>query len=127
MAARILVADDDPVTARFVCSLLRDKGYEVIVADDGDQALQLAASHRPDLVVSDVLMPYRDGMQVLRKLRGDPRLEHLPIVLLSLKDREQDIVLGLEEGADEYIVKPFNARELLVRIRRLLDRPRVLR
>jgi DNA-binding response OmpR family regulator len=122
VGARILVADDDPVTARFVASLLRDKGYEVLVAQDGEHAYQLALTASPDLIVSDLVMPYRDGFEVIRAIRRDPRLAGIPVVLLSMKDREEDIVRGLESGADDYVVKPFNARELLARIRKQLDR-----
>ena len=118
---RILVAEDDPVTARFVGSLLNEHGYEVIVADDGDHALALAADAAPDLIVSDLVMPYRDGYEVLRVLRSDPRFRAIPVVILSMRDREEDIVRGFEQGADDYVVKPFNARELVARVRKLLE------
>ena len=124
MNGRILVADDDRVTARFLTSLLREKGYEVAVADHGEQALELVGERVPDLILSDMVMPYIDGMGLLRTLRSDPRLSRIPIILLSQKDREEDIVAGLEEGADDYVVKPFNARELLARVRKLLARGR---
>jgi DNA-binding response OmpR family regulator len=124
LSERILVADDDRVTARFLHSLLSEKGYEVAVADDGEQALELAETHAPDLILSDLVMPYVDGMDLLRTLRGDVRLSRIPIILLSQKDREEDIVAGLEGGADDYVVKPFNARELLARVRKLLVRGR---
>jgi len=122
--ARILVADDDRVTSRFVSSLLEGEGYEVLVADDGQHAVELALEYRPDLIVSDLIMPYRDGFEVLRVLRGESRLARIPVVILSMKDREEDIVRCLEEGADDYVVKPFNARELVVRIRKQLKRTR---
>ena len=122
MSERILVADDDRLTARFLHSLLSEKGYDVAVADDGEQALELVGTHHPDLILSDMVMPYLDGMDLLRALRGDVRHARIPIILLSLKDREEDIVAGLEGGADDYVVKPFNARELLVRVRKLLAR-----
>ena len=120
--ARILVADDDPVAARFVASLLQERGYEVLVAGDGDHALEMAVKLRPDLIVSDVVMPYRDGFDVLRMVRAEPRLASVPVVIVSMKAREEDIVRGLEAGADDYVVKPFNARELLTRVRKLLNR-----
>ena len=120
-AKRILVAEDDPVTARFVGSLLEEHGYEVIVASDGDHALEIAAGAEPDLIVSDLVMPYRDGYEVLRALRNDPRFRAVPVVILSMRDREEDIVRGFEQGADDYVVKPFNARELVARVRRLLE------
>ena len=118
---RILVAEDDPVTARFLLSLLEEKGYEVLLADDGEQACRLAVTARPDLIVSDLAMPYRDGFEVVRTLREDARSSGIPVILVSMRDREEDIVYGLEHGADDYVVKPFNARELLARIRKQLD------
>ena len=124
LAKTILVAEDDPVTRRFVVSLLEERGYEVLIAEDGEHALQLARSASPDLLVSDLVMPYRDGFEVLRAIRNDPTIAHLPVLILSMRDHEEDIVRGLESGADEYVVKPFNARELVARIRRLLERRR---
>lgn len=120
--ARVLVADDDPVSARFVASLLEERGYEVVVAGDGEHAVDAARKLRPDLIVCDVVMPYRDGFDVLRSVRAEPILASVPIVIVSMKDREEDIVRGLEAGADDYVVKPFNARELLTRVRKLLNR-----
>jgi DNA-binding response OmpR family regulator len=120
--ARILVADDDPVAARFVASLLKEKGYEVLVAADGEQAYEIATTLKPDLIVSDLVMPYRDGFDIVRAIREHEPLAQVPIVILSMKDREEDIVRGLETGADDYVVKPFNARELLARVRKLLAR-----
>ncbi len=120
--ARILIIDDDPVSLRFVSSMLKEKGYEVLVAEDGEHGCQLAVRERPDLIVSDLLMPYRDGFQLVRELRRHRELSRTPVLLLSMRDREEDIVRGLEEGADDYVTKPFNARELLARIRKQLDR-----
>jgi DNA-binding response OmpR family regulator len=118
--ARILVADDDPVAARFLATLLGDKGYEVLVASDGEHAFEIATTLEPDLIVSDLVMPYRDGFDVIQAVRRHESLARVPIVVVSMKDREEDIVRGLETGADDYLVKPFNARELLVRVRKLL-------
>ncbi len=120
--ARILIAEDDPVTTRFLASLLEGKGYDVLLAEDGEHAYELATARRPDLILTDVVMPYRDGFDLLRALRQEPALARVPIVVLSMRDREEDIVRGLEMGADDYIVKPFNARELVVRIRKQLQR-----
>jgi len=121
---RILVIDDDPVSLRFVATLLREKGYDVLTAEDGRYGCQLAKQHRPDLVVSDLLMPYRDGFRVVRTLRSDADLTRIPVILLTMRGGEDDVVRGLDEGADDYVVKPFNARELLARIRKQLDRMR---
>ena len=120
----ILVVDDDAVTARFIASLLRENGYEVLVAEDGAHALDLVARHHLAMVVSDLVMPYRDGYSVLRAIRRNENYRDLPVLLLSMRDREEDIVRGLEEGADDYVIKPFNARELMARIRKILNRKR---
>ena len=122
--ARILVAEDDPVTVRFLQSLLEEHGFQVMVAEDGRHAHELAVGGSPDLIISDLVMPYRDGFGLIRALRSLEELTRVPIIILSMKDREADIVRGLEEGADDYVVKPFNARELLARVRKQLDRPR---
>ncbi len=121
---RILVAEDDPVTIRFVQSLLEEQGFEVLMAEDGKHAHELAVSGSPDLIISDLVMPYKDGFGLIRALRRVAKLARVPIIILSMKDREEDIVRGLEDGADDYVVKPFNARELLARVRKQLDRPR---
>jgi len=124
---KILIAEDDPVTARFVSALLEEHGYHVLVAGDGEDAYRLALEHRPDLIITDLIMPYKDGFMVLRVLRNNDELAGTPIVILSMRDREEDIVRGLEEGADDYVVKPFNARELLARIRKQLDLGKAVR
>jgi DNA-binding response OmpR family regulator len=120
-AKRILVAEDDPVSRRFVVTLLEEKGYEVLVAEDGEHAVATALATVPDLIVCDLVMPYRDGYEVLRAVRNDERTSGIPVLILSMRDREEDIIRGFEQGADEYVVKPFNARELVHRVRRLLE------
>lgn len=119
--ARILVAEDDPVTARFVTTLLGEKGYEVLLAEDGDRASELARNAGPDLIVCDLVLPYRDGFDLLREFRSDDRLQRVPVILLSMRDREEDVIRAFDLGADDYVIKPFNARELLARIRRQLE------
>ena len=101
--------------------MLEERGYDVLVAEDGEHAVATALSARPDLIVSDLVMPYRDGYEVLRAIRNDPRVSDIPVLILSMRHREEDIVRGFEQGADEYVVKPFNARELVSRVRRLLE------
>lgn len=120
----ILVAEDDPVTLRFLSTLLEDQGYAVLAAEDGHRAHELAVRRRPDLIVTDLLMPYEDGFELIRRLRSEPALSRTPILILSTRSREEDIVEGLQEGADDYVIKPFRAREFLVRIRKLLERRR---
>ena len=121
---QILVVDDDVVTARFIASLLREHEFDVLVAEDGEHALELVREHELAMVVCDLVMPYRDGYSVLRAIRQSEQLRDLPVLLLSMRDREEDIVKGLEEGADDYVIKPFNARELMARIRKILNQKR---
>ena len=118
---RILLAEDDPVMLRFVASLLRERGYEVLEVADGERLHELALSSKPDLILTDLVMPYRDGFEVLRDLRARSELDRTAILVMSMKDREEDIVYALEHGADDYVVKPFNARELLARVRKQLE------
>jgi DNA-binding response OmpR family regulator len=125
VAKRILVAEDDPITRRFVVSLLTERGFDVLIAEDGEHAIATATSAQPDLIVSDLVMPYRDGYEVLRAIRTDERINKIPVLILSMRDHEEDIVRGFEQGADEYIVKPFNAREFVSRVRKLLEPRRV--
>ena len=119
---RILVADDDPVALRFLVALLRRDGFEVLDAPDGQRAIEVARKHRPDLIVADLLMPYRDGYEVMRAIRLDAALRGTPVIIVSMRNREDDIVRGFTEGADDWIVKPFQSRELLARVRRRLER-----
>jgi DNA-binding response OmpR family regulator len=123
-SGKILVIDDDVVSLRFVSSLLREKGYDVLVAEDGHHGWHLAVTQKPDLILTDLVMPYRDGFQLLEAIRRDRDLAKVPVIVLSMRDHEEDVVRGLDDGADDYIVKPFNARELLSRIRKQLDRRR---
>lgn len=118
---RILLADDNADMRAYVSNLLRAAGYEVTAVADGEAALAAAHASRPSLVLSDVMMPRLDGFGLLRALREDPALRTLPIILLSARAGEEARVEGIERGADEYLAKPFTARELLVRVRSHLD------
>ena len=120
--AKILVADDDPIFLQFTRSLLEDRGYEVVTAEDGEQALAVVRRERPDLVVTDLVMPYKNGLEIIREMRAESTLQHIPVIVISMKDREVDIVQGLEEGADDYVVKPVHALELAARVKKLLSR-----
>ena len=119
---KILVADDDSIFLQFTRSLLEDRGYEVDTADDGEKALATVRLEMPDLVVTDLVMPYKNGLEIIREMRADPALSHIPVIVISMKDKEPDIVHGLEEGADDYVVKPVHALELATRIKKLLER-----
>ena len=124
---RVLVVDDDPVTSGFVASLLVKEGYDVLVATSGEQAVELAQEHRFDLILGELAMPYRDGRSVVVALAELDTAACVPLIILSTRDKEDDVVRGLEQGADDYVVQPYNARELLARVRKQLDRPKVAR
>src|SRR5206468_246666 len=123
---RIIVADDNADMRSYVSGLLADQ-YAVTPAVDGQQALELARAHPPDLILTDVMMPRLDGFGLLAALRADPATMHLPVVMLSARSGEEAAVVGLEAGADDYLVKPFSARELLARVRANLELDRVRR
>jgi DNA-binding response OmpR family regulator len=119
---RILVVDDDAFMRRFVGSLLTNHGYEVHEAVDGENGLRLAASLRPHLILVDLVMPYKDGYELIQALKSDPETHAIPVVVVSVRDREEDVVKGLKAGAEDYMIKPFSTQELLVRIGKILDR-----
>ena len=119
---RILIADGDALTRRFVATLLANNGYEMHQAADGESALQLAATLKPDLLVIDLVLPGKDGFEVLNALNGAPAAARLPVLVLSVKDREEDVVKALDLGAEDYVSKPFSTQELLARIRKILER-----
>jgi signal transduction histidine kinase/DNA-binding response OmpR family regulator len=124
--ATVLVADDNADMRDYVARLL-GRRYSVVLAPDGEQALAMVRRQRPDIVLSDVMMPHLDGFGLVAALRADPALRDIPIVLLSARAGEEARIEGLESGADDYLVKPFSARELLARIRANLDLARVRR
>ena len=117
---RILIAEDEPDMAMGLRDNLQFEGYEAVIAADGEEALKAAAEQRPDLVLLDVMMPKLDGFEVCRRLRAQGFT--IPILMLTAKGQEIDIVRGLETGADDYITKPFSVRELLARIKAALRR-----
>jgi len=121
-SAKILVADDSSTVRRLVAARLAADGYAVVEAEDGDEALRLAVSERPALVVLDKVMPKLDGFEVVRALRSRAETKHLPIVMLTERDAEGDVLEGLDLGVDEYMPKPFSPRELSARVARALAR-----
>jgi len=122
MGQRVLVVDDDREIVRLVRAYLEQAGYSVFVAHEGEQALHVIRSERPDLVVLDLMLPGRNGWDITRIVRGDPTLSHLPIIMLTARVEDTDRILGLELGADDYITKPFNPREVVARARAVLRR-----
>lgn len=127
MPESILVVDDDPDIARFVEVNLRSAGYEVSVAGDGEEALERATEIRPDLVLLDVMMPRLDGFEVAQRLRKNPQTANTSIIMLTAKALSSDKVTGLQSGADDYIIKPFDPIELLARVKGTLRRAKEMR
>jgi diguanylate cyclase (GGDEF)-like protein len=127
VAETILVVDDDPDIARFVEVNLRSAGYDVAVAGDGEEALERASTMRPDLVLLDVMMPRIDGFEVAQRLRRNPQTANTSIIMLTAKALSADKVTGLQSGADDYIIKPFDPIELLARVKGTLRRAKEMR
>lgn len=119
-AARILVAEDDTVTRRLITFKLQREGYAVEAAANGEELLRAAQAHPPALVILDIMMPIQDGFSTLQRLKQNPATAHAPIIMLSGKSDEQDVVRCLNAGAADYMVKPFSPDELVVRVRKLL-------
>jgi PAS domain S-box-containing protein len=122
---RVLIADDNADMRKYLTNLLRTSGYQVNDVPDGQQALEAIRSQVPDLVISDVMMPGMDGLQLLTALRRDPRTAALPVLLLSARAGQEASIEGLQAGADDYLVKPFAAAELLARVRANLELARL--
>ncbi|MBI4769629.1 MAG: response regulator transcription factor [Chloroflexi bacterium] len=122
--ARILLADDEQDLVWALRHSLGDEGHEVIAAYDGVETLAVARRHCPDLAILDIAMPCLDGVQVCRQLRRDPTLARMPILFLTVRGNIEDRLAGLDNGGDDYLVKPFDLRELKARVRALLRRSR---
>lgn len=122
MAQRILVVDDDVQIVRLVRSYLEQAGFAVLTAHDGETAQHMLARERPDLVVLDLMLPGRDGWAITRWLRAHEALAATPVLMLTARIADEDKLHGLELGADDYLVKPFNPREVVARVRAILRR-----
>lgn len=120
--SRILVVDDDKKIVRLVRSYLEQAGHQVLTAYDGETALHTIRREKPDLVVLDLMLPDYDGWEITRLVRGDTSLSDLPIIMLTARVEDTDKIVGLELGADDYISKPFNPREVVARVRAVLRR-----
>lgn len=119
MKSRVLVVDDDTALAEMIGIVLRGEGLEPIFCTDGDEAVTAARMHQPDLILLDVMLPGKDGVQVCREVRAE---SGVPIIMLTAKSDTVDVVLGLESGADDYISKPFKPKELVARVKARLRR-----
>lgn len=119
----ILLVDDEPSLVKMIGFRLQLEGFDVVTALDGVQALEAAKAHQPHLMILDLMLPKLDGFEVCRRLKQDPALRHIPVVILTAKAGTQDEQRGLECGANAYLRKPFNAQELLRTMWGLLDPP----
>ena len=120
MPRRILIVDDEPNIVASLEFLMRGDDYEVRVARDGEEALVLAAGFHPDLVLLDAMMPQRSGFEVCRRIREDPALRNVKIVMLTARGRDVERERGLKSGANAYVTKPFSTKELMITVRDLL-------
>ena len=119
---RILVVDDEPDVLELVVYHLEKEAYRVDVADTGDKALKMARENLPSLLVLDLMLPGINGLEICRLLKRDPKTRDIPILMLTARAAEEDRIKGLESGADDYLGKPFDAKELILRIRSILKR-----
>ena len=119
---KILVVDDEEDILELIRHNLAREGYRIVCAATGESALTKSNNEKPDLIVLDLMLPGIDGLQVARRLKDDVRTRHIPIIMLTAKGEEADVVTGLELGADDYITKPFSPRVLIARIRAVIRR-----
>jgi len=120
--SKILVADDDDILLDLVSFRLEAEGHEIISARDGVEALNMVREHSPDLVILDAMMPVINGAEVLREIREDAELADLPVMMLTARKGDDDVVASLRAGASDYMTKPFMPQELAVRVEMLLRR-----
>lgn len=118
---KILVCDDERHIVRLIQVNLERQGWQVITAYDGKEGLEKVQSEKPDLLVLDVMMPYMDGFEVLKSLRKDPATERLPVIMLTAKAQDKDVFEGYHYGADMYLTKPFNPKELVSFVTRIVQ------
>ena len=114
------MADDDPLSIKLLNFRLKSVGHEVIFAVNGGEALEVATKEKPDLILLDIMMPVMNGLQVLRKLKSQEETKNIPVIMLTAKMQEKDIVVGLEGGAADYVTKPFSFAELNARVNHVL-------
>lgn len=120
--AKILVIEDETDILELIAYNLEKHGYQVLRATTGENGLAMAKAHAPDVIILDLMLPGIDGLEVCQKLKADPNTQSIPVVMLTAKNEDNDIITGLETGADDYIPKPFSPKILLVRIKALLRR-----
>jgi DNA-binding response OmpR family regulator len=118
----VLVVDDNEDSLRIVEAILRSAGFEVCLARDGKQGVEMAQASAPELIVLDIMMPVMDGVEALQKLRNSSRTSRIPVILLTAKAQDEDVIAGYQTGADYYITKPFTAKQLLYGVRLVLGK-----
>ena len=121
----ILVVDDSPTALKLVSKTLATAGHHIITASDGEEAVAKATDAHPDLVVLDVIMPHKNGYQVCRQLKNDPKTHDIKIILFTIQNQQADYLWGMHQGADAYLAKPFHEAELLATVAQFLPRPSV--
>ncbi len=124
MPGRVLIVEDEQDVRDLLVLTLRNAGYQTITADSGPEALRKTANENPDLILLDIMLPSMSGTEICRRIRGEAATAGTPIIIVSAKTDEVDKILGLELGADDYVTKPFSPRELVLRVKKLLDRTR---
>jgi DNA-binding response OmpR family regulator len=122
--AKVLVIDDDPVIVQLLRVNFEIEGFEVLSAADGEEGFERAKNELPDVVLSDIMMPRMDGLQLVAELKQDPSTRNLPVILLSAKAQNAEVQQGLDAGADDYVTKPFDPLELIDRVNAVLARSR---
>ena len=120
MSARVLIADDEPNIVISLEYLMKREGYEVLIARDGQEALDIILRERPQLVLLDVMMPHKTGFEVCQQVRATDSVKDTPILMLTAKGRETDVAKGLGVGATAYLAKPFSTKEIAQKVRELL-------
>jgi len=118
----VLVVEDDPVILRLLEVNFQLEGFTVLLAHDGAEGIDLARVHKPDLVISDIMMPRTSGLELVAALKGEPDTKGIPIILLSAKAQTSDLKVGMDAGADDYVTKPFEPLDLVDRVNALLSR-----
>jgi DNA-binding response OmpR family regulator len=118
----VLVVDDNEDSIRIIETILRSAGFEVSVAKDGRQGIEVAEASAPELIILDIMMPIMDGVEALEKLRASPKTSRIPVILLTAKAQDEDVIAGYQTGADYYMTKPFTAKQLLYGVRLVLGK-----
>ena len=122
---KIVVIEDEPDIVEVISYNLKREGYNVLAVDRGDESINLIRNQSPSLIILDLMLPGMDGLSVCRQLKSDPIVKDIPVIIVSAKGEESDIVIGLEMGADDYLTKPFSPRELLARVKAVSRRGQV--